>query len=62
MKTFYLAQAIFENGESECKCFSYNGKTLSKWANKMYHKDENVTVKVYKNDNKGETLICTYHA
>lgn len=62
MKTFYLAQAIFENGESECKCFSYNGKTLSKWANKMYHKDENVTVKVYKNDNNGETLICTYHA
>ena len=62
MKTFYLAQAIFENGESECKCFAYNGKTLSKWANKMYHKDENVTVKVYKNDNNGETLICTYHA
>lgn len=61
MKKFYIAQAIHEDGSSECKCFSYYGKTLSKWANKCYEKDENVTVKVYECGD-AETLICTYHA
>lgn len=61
MKKFYIAQAIHEDGSSECKCFSYYGKTLSKWANKQYLKDENVTVKVYECGDV-ETLICTYHA
>lgn len=61
MKKFYLAQAIFENGESECKCFSYYGKTLSKWANKQYLKDENVTVYVYE-DTDLDHPIAQYHA
>lgn len=61
MKKFYIAQAIYEDGSSECKCFSYYGKTLSKWANKQYLKDENVTVYVYEG-NDLDHPIAQYHA
>ena len=61
MKIFYVAQAIHEDESSEVKTFSYNGKSLSKWANKKYLEDERVTVKVYE-CGEIEKLVCTYHA
>ena len=61
MKKFYVAQAIHEDGSSECRTFSYYGKTFSKWANKKYLEDNNVTVKIYDCDDLDKP-ICTYHA
>lgn len=59
--SFYIAIATFTDGSMVSKTFAYDGKTLSKWANRQYRKDEGVTVEVYHSDNL-DRCITTYHA
>ena len=55
--------SIFLDSSKEDENLSkyYYGKTLSKWANKQYLKDENVTVYVYE-VNDLDHPIAQYHA
>lgn len=59
----FVAVAQYSNEELKTRFFATE-KAMSKWANKQYLKDENVTVIVYNgldgliNDSK----YCTYHA
>lgn len=55
----FTAQAIFSDNTSKTRFFCTE-QALSNWANKMWHKDHDVTVDVYKGFGSN-IKYATYH-
>ena len=57
----FTAFAHFNDGTIKCRCFCTE-EAMSKWANKQYRIDEDVTVEVYEGAGVTDKKYCTYHA